>query len=253
MRATGVDDLLDFINPSSSSPASASRSRRPPTTTTCRSRSDRLHPRAGHELRPRRDHGAATPAAPLDIFFGEYLERLRPGELFQPAYGFGEPLVDGTLPGRAPPNLCNFIAYGGVRRRRRVSYGYVHDSPGLGSFTTSGVHVPLLGAEVLLALIGAASTAVRSPGRSATRATASRSTRYFVVGDGTVSSIIDARNEIQCLPTGTLQGTVTAGRRPGARAPTSPCSAAPPTRRAGRSTRNVLTSRRHRRDGQLLS
>ena len=43
-------------------------------------------------------------------------------------------------------------------------------------------------------------------------------TRYFVVGDGTVSSITDARNEIQCLPTGTLEGTVTAGGSPAARA-----------------------------------
>ena len=43
-------------------------------------------------------------------------------------------------------------------------------------------------------------------------------TRYFVVGDGNVSDISDARNEIQCLPTGTLHGTVTAGGNPAVRA-----------------------------------
>src|SRR5262249_20774362 len=43
-------------------------------------------------------------------------------------------------------------------------------------------------------------------------------TRYFVVGDGNVSNISDARNEIQCLPTGTLQGHVTAGGNPAVRA-----------------------------------
>ena len=43
-------------------------------------------------------------------------------------------------------------------------------------------------------------------------------TRWFIVGDGTVSSIADTRNEIQCVPTGTLKGTVTAGGNPAVRA-----------------------------------
>jgi hypothetical protein len=80
------------------------------------------------------------------------------------------------------------------------------------TFTTSGVTVPQLGVEVVFALIGAASPPfdlepMNTAGDNLTF------TRYFAVGK-TVSSITDIRNEIQCKPTGVLQGTVTAGGNP---------------------------------------
>jgi hypothetical protein len=37
-----------------------------------------------------------------------------------------------------------------------VSYGYIQQTPGSSTFTTSGVHVPQLNVEIVLALIGAA-------------------------------------------------------------------------------------------------
>lgn len=217
LRATGVDDLLDFINPSSAVaafgfpfPAAADDKDLPVTVQT------------DYILEPGRNYvrvettvqnmgGSLQP-----IFFGEFLNGSGEVELFQPGYGFGEPKVGTTCP-LTPSNVCNFIAYSGVGDADGVSYGYVHDVPGSSTFTTDGVSVPQLGVEVVLALIGLASAPfdlqpMGNPGDSLTF------TRYFVVGNGNVSSVSDARNQIKCLPTGTLQGNVTAGGNPAVRA-----------------------------------
>jgi hypothetical protein len=77
--------------------------------------------------------------------------------------------------------------------------------------------VPQLGVEVVLALIGAASPpfALQPTGNPGDTL---EFTRYFVVGNGTVSAITDARNEIECLPTGRVEGVVTVGGTPVANA-----------------------------------
>jgi hypothetical protein len=97
----------------------------------------------------------------------------------------------------------------GIGESDGLSYGYIQQTPGSSTFTTSGVHVPQLGIEVLLALIGAVGPpfTMQPMGDPADSITF---TRYFVVADGNVSGVTDARNEIQCLPTGTLQGTAKA-------------------------------------------
>ena len=102
-------------------------------------------------------------AAPLDLFMGETLNGSGQVELFQPGYGFGEPLI--TTP--CPPSTwapcaadtcdgCNFVAYSGEDRAAGVSYGFVNGSNGGTSFTVSGTTVVLFGNQVLLVLTGLA-------------------------------------------------------------------------------------------------
>lgn len=217
IRATGVDDLLDFVNPSAVVagfgqllPPSADDNDIPVTVTT------------DYSLAPGTNYVRVdttvqnTGMSLLNIFFGEYLNGSGEIEMFQPGYGFGEPLIATTCP-VTPSNLCNFTAYMGVGGGDGVSYGYIHQTPRTSTFTTSGVHVPQLGSEVLLALAGLQDPPffLQPSGNADDSLTF---TRFFVVGDGNVSDVSDARNEIQCLPTGTLEGTVTAGGNPAVRA-----------------------------------
>jgi hypothetical protein len=215
LRATGVDDLLDFVNPSSvvadfgfPFPASANDTDLPVEIQT-----DYILEPGRNWLRVETTVQNVS-GAPFSIFFGEYLGGSGQVETFQAGYGFGEPLVGTTCPVSAT-NPCNVIAYGAFGEATGLSYGYVHDVPGSSSFSTAGVTVPLLGAETVLALIGAAAqnfplAAMGNPGDSVTL------TRHFVVGDGSVSSILDARNEFQYLGAGTIEGTVLVGGAPAA-------------------------------------
>ncbi len=213
LRATGVDDLLDFVNGSSVIagfglvfPAGADDFNLPVTVMT----DYILEPNKNYvrvETTVQNMSGSA-----LNIFFGEYIGGSGQAELFQPGYGFGEPLVATKCP-TTPQNLCNFVAYSGEDDGDGVSYGYVHHIPGSSTFTTSGVNIPQLKVEILLALIGAAPPPFNiAPFGSLTVA------REFVVGNGSVSAVTDARNAIQCLPTGVVSGTVTAGGSPAVRA-----------------------------------
>jgi len=215
IRATGVDDLLDFLNPSTvvasfgfPFPAAANDTDLPVDVVT------------DYILEPGRNWVRVETtvknqgATPLSIFFGEFLNGSGQVQQFQGAYGFGEPLVTQACPATAA-NRCNVIAYAGVQDGAGVSYGYTNEVPSTTAFSTSGVAVPLIGTNVVLALIGAASppwtmAASGSPGDALTF------TRYFFVGDGSVSSIHDARNTALCLETGRLEGTVTAGGSPAA-------------------------------------
>ena len=243
IRATGVDDLLDFVNPSStiasfgfSLPPSADDTDIPVTVTT------------DYILEPGTNYVRVettvqnTSAAELKIFFGEYINGSGENEMFQSGYGFGEPLVATRCP-ITPINLCNFTAYMGIGDSDGVSYGYIQQTPGSSTFTTSGVHVPQLSIEVVLALIGAAGPpfTMQPMGDPADSITL---TRYFVVADGNVSGITDARNEIQCVPTGTLHGTVTANSVPVSHADIAVLGNTADGPGVGALTRNVLTHTR---------
>ncbi len=213
IRATGPDDLLDFLNPSSTVaglgfvfPASADDRDLPMDIVT------------DYILEPGKNYVRVettltnTGAAPLNIFFGEFLNGSGQVQLFQPVVGFGEPLATFPCPSGAI-NKCDFVAYAGRDAAAGVSYGYVNLIPGSTTFTTSGVTVPQLGVSILFALLGISPP----PFDIAAAGTAGDSltfTRYFVVGNGTVSSVTDARNELECVATGTLTGTVTAGGAP---------------------------------------
>lgn len=215
IRTTGVDDLLDFLNPSSvvagfgfPFPASANDTDLPVEIVT------------DYVLEPGRNWVRVdttihnTSAGTFNIYFGDYLNASGELELFQPAYGFGDPLVTMRCPvGVANP--CNSLVWSGVKAAEGVSYGYTNLVPQTAAFTYSGVSVPLIGTEVVLALIGAAPppwtfTADGTPGDTRTF------TRYFIIGDGSVSSVLDTRNDILGLPTGRIAGTVTVGGSPAA-------------------------------------
>src|SRR4029453_18742758 len=82
-------------------------------------------------------------------------------DLFQPGYGFGEPLVTTPCPAATwvpctagTCDTCNFVAYAGEEHAAGVSYGYVHSANGSSSFSVSGVTAALLGNQVLLVVVG---------------------------------------------------------------------------------------------------
>ncbi len=216
IRATGVDDLLDLLNPSSvvadfgfALPAAANDFDIPVTVHT------------DYILEP----GASfvriettvqnTDVSPINIFLGEFMNGSGQLEIFQSGYGFGEALATSPCTsGNVECNrMANMVAYTGQLEADGVSYGYVTETDGTSAFTTSGVTVPLLGTDVVSALIGFASAnftlaANGSPGDSVTI------TRLFIVGDGSVSDLIDTRNAAQCVPFGTISGTIDVGGSP---------------------------------------
>src|SRR4029079_674180 len=136
-------------------------------------------------------------------------------ECSQRAWAFGEPLVTTPCPASSfvpcaggQCDLCDFIAYAGEDEAAGVSYGYVHGVNGSSTFSVSGVTSSLLGNQVLLVLLGAATpnfhiAASGAPGDAVTV------TRWFVVGDGSVASIATARDALLGVTGGTLTGTVT--------------------------------------------
>jgi hypothetical protein len=215
VRVTGVDDLLDYLNPSSvlagfnlPFPASANDVDLPieimtdyilePGTSYVRVETTLQNLDGGNQLK---------------IYFGDFVNGSGEVGLFSPGYGFGEPTVTTRCPATAP-NPCNYFVYEGYKGASGVSYGYVDgDNTRLSAFNTSGVTVPLIGTEVLLAVLGSAppNHTLEPMGMAGDAKTL---TRYFVVGDGTVQSVIDARNEIQLLATGDVVGTITVGGAP---------------------------------------
>lgn len=213
LRATGVDDLLDFLNPSATV---ASFGFNLPATVD--DQDIPVEVQTDYILEPGANYVRVkttvtnTGGSPFSIFFGEYLNGSGQLNTFQPVNGFGGPLVTAPCPVTAS-NPCNFVAYAGYGTGAGVSYGYVHDVPGSSTFTTSGVTVPLLGQNVALALVGVSGAnfplqASGFPGDAISF------DRWLVVGDGTVSSVTDTRNQIQTVGTGTIAGTVTLGGNP---------------------------------------
>jgi hypothetical protein len=223
VRATGPDDLLDYINASSTVanfgfafPAAADDRNLPVDVQT-----DYILETGKSYVRMQTTITNLA-APPLDIYMGEITAGSGQVELFQPMYGFGEPLVtDPPCPvGTYQPctagtcDLCNFVAWSGEDNGRGVSYGYIHTTNGSTSFNTSGVSVPILGRQTVLVLIGLSPpnfhlNPAGSPGDAFTV------TRYFAVGSGSVGAITDIRNQILGVSnTGTLSGTVLAGGMP---------------------------------------
>ncbi len=210
IRATGVDDLLDFVNPSSvvvnfgfPFPAAADDTNLPIEIVT-----DYILEPGANTVRVE-STVQNLGATPLSLFLGEYINASGQVETFQPVYGFGEPLVT-TACTASVTNACNWIAFAPYGEAEGVSYGWINESPGSTSFSTSGVTVPILGSQVVLALIGAAAQnfTLAAQGDAGDALTMRR---WFVVGDGSVDAVVNARNRIQLLPQGTIQGTVTAG------------------------------------------
>lgn len=214
IRATGVDDILDLLNPSSVIadfgfvlPPSANDNDLPVTVQT-----DYILEPGARNVRVETTV-LNTSGAAIDIFFGEFLNGSSQVELFQTGYGFGEPLLASPCSNNQCNRVGNMVAYSGELNSDGVSYAYVSETLGTSTFSTSGVTVPQLGIDILLALIGVATpnwelAANGQPGDSMTF------TRHFFVGDGSVASVVDARNVEQCVPFGTVTGTVDVGGSP---------------------------------------
>jgi hypothetical protein len=221
VRATGVDDLLDYINPSTI--VADAGFLFPPSLD---DRDLPLEVQTDYVLEP----GASavriettlrnTGGAPFDTYFGDIMHGSGQVELFQDTYGFGEPLV--TQPcapsthvacaaGTCDP--CNVVAWSGDEGAAGVSYGYLHAVPGSTSFSVSGVTASLLGNQVLLVLVGAAQPNIHLAA-AGSAGDAVMLTRWFVVGDGSVADVTTARNAIQQVTTGTLEGSVTEAGAP---------------------------------------
>jgi hypothetical protein len=215
IRATGVDDLLDFINGSSvvagfgfTFPAGQDDTDLPVTIQTDYSLA------AGDPFVTIETTITNTSGSTINTFFGEYLNGSGEVELFQRAYGFGEPLI--TAPctaSQAVPcvsgscNLCNFVGYSGENTAKGVSYGFIHAQNGTSAFSTSGVNVPLYGRNVVLTLVGleGPNYTLQPTGNAGDAITL---TGYFAVGDGSIGSIETIRSQIQGITTGTVAGTV---------------------------------------------
>ena len=206
IRVTGVDDLLDFINPSSqvagfgfSLPAQFDDVDLPVEITT-----DYILAPNDRFVRVETTVTNTDLVNPVETVFTDLMAGSSgPVELFFPGYGFGEPLFTNACA------LCNFVAFSGEGQSAGVSYGYIHDIPNTTTFATSGVTIAFLGESVVNALLGLTPPNFTiAPGGQVTV------TRYFAVGDGSVGSIVDIRNQILGLTTGTISGTVTRGGSP---------------------------------------
>jgi hypothetical protein len=221
IRATGPDDLLDYINPSSTVagfgfpfPADQDDRDLPIDVQT-----DYILEAGKPYVKMETTITNNDPGPlPLDIFFGDIMNGSGQIELFTPVNGFGEPLITDPCPATTfQPctagmcDLCDFVAWSGEDLATGVSYGYIHATNDSSNFNTSGVTVALLGRRIILVLIGAQQENYSIPANGGTLTL----TRYFAVGDGSVGAIADIRNGIRGLSTtGTLEGTVTENGTP---------------------------------------
>jgi hypothetical protein len=212
IRATGPDDLLDMINASSvvmdfgfPFPAALNDTDQPVEVST-----DYILERDSTSLRMESTL-TNTSGATITLLLGDYLSSLAQ-EIFEPGYGFGEPLVTEHQACAASPP-CDFVAYSDDGEKGGVSYGYVHEVPASSFFNTDGVQVSLLGRRAVLTLIGG-----QGPNFPIAAGESFTITRHLVVGDGDVASIVTERNRIKGLDVGTVRGEVTSGGLPVAEA-----------------------------------
>lgn len=215
--ARGPDDLLDFLNASStirgfggSLPASADDRDLPLEIETCYSLA------ADEPWLTMDTRLINTSSDPQQIWMVEYLNGSGEVQAFQPQVGLGEPLfTSACLPATAVAcdsgdcDQCNYLAYTGHDAAQGVSYGLIHEVPGTTSLSTDGANVLVLGEEVLNLVFGdpAPNFEVPADGELELR-------RYFAVGDGTASSIADIRNRIAGIHTGELSGLISSGGEP---------------------------------------
>jgi hypothetical protein len=214
--ARGPDDLLDFINGSSTIrgfglnfPTSADDRDLPLEIETCYSLA------AGQPYVTIDTRLVNTSSEDVGIWWVEYLNGSGEVEAFQPNIGFGEPTFTASCPDtRAVAcddgecDQCNYLAYSGHDGAAGVSYGFIHEVAGTTSISTSGVNVLIMGESILTIAGGAPPNfVVPADGELSLR-------RYFAVGDGSASSIADIRNEIDGIHTGQLSGKVTSSGDP---------------------------------------
>jgi hypothetical protein len=148
----------------------------------------------------------------ITIFVGGFLNSMAQ-ETFHPGYGYGDPQITTETPCEAQEDVfpCDFIAYSGEGDIGHVSYAFIHTrtNPATTSFNDSGISVLLFEADVLQALIG-----LQNPNFTLGPGESMLFTWYLAVGDGDVASVLDIRNRLKGLTTGTVRGQVTEGGVP---------------------------------------
>jgi hypothetical protein len=203
IRATGPDDLLDWINPSS---MVADRGFTLPTAfddvdLPLQITTDYILAPDAKFVRVETTVRSTDTTQQVNTLLSDYLAGSGQVEVFQPGYGFGEPLATTSCA------LCDLVAWNGFGQAEGVSYGYIHDIANSTTSTSDGVSVSLLGAS-LLSWIG-----ISPPNYAINPQSQVTVARYFAVGDS-LGSIVDIRNQVLGLSTGTVSGTVTRGGQP---------------------------------------
>ncbi len=155
--ARGPDDLLDYVNGSSTIrgfglafPDSADDKDLPLEIETCYSLA------AGASYVTMDTRLINTSSEEVGVWWVEYLNGSGEVEAFQPNIGFGEPLFTSTCPatsavacGDSTCDQCNYLAYTGHDGAAGVSYGFIHSVEGTTSISTSGVNVLIMGKTIL--------------------------------------------------------------------------------------------------------
>lgn len=146
-------------------------------------------------------------ASAVPIYLVEYMNGSGEIEVFQHGYGFGEAFAT------APCDRCNYVAFAGHEGGAGVSYGLIHTQAESSSVSVSGVSVILYGRDIFTVATTPEPSQAGSPTAGPNYTVPANGvltfTRYFAVGNGTVSSIVDARNQIHGIATGVIEGTVT--------------------------------------------
>ncbi len=207
IRATGPDDLLDFVNGSSAIrdlgfmfPDSADDVDLPVTIITDYT----LAPGARAVRMDTRLVNDSDSA--LDIYLVEYLNGSGEVEMFQHGYGFGEPLIT------APCEECRYAVYAGHEGGSGVSYGILHDFATTTSLSISGVTVLVYGTDALLLAAGGSDLA--PPPFTIPAGGETQFTRHFAVGTGDVASVLGIRYGLAGIEVGEVTGRVTDANGP---------------------------------------
>tara|TARA_R110002072_G_scaffold8842_5_gene43961 strand:- start:2075 stop:5137 length:3063 start_codon:yes stop_codon:yes gene_type:complete len=149
----------------------------------------------------------------FDVYMTEYLNGSGQVGFFQTYAGFGDPTLTPSCPQESYVacealeggmcDQCNFVAYAGIDGASGVSYGVIHREQGSSSFSQVGVNIIVYGASAAELLVGLIPSNYTVPVEGWLRLR-----RYFAVGDGTVASIADIRNEIFGIEAVEVRGTV---------------------------------------------
>ena len=218
--ASGPDDLLELANASSAVlefgvplPPSADDQDLAVEVETCY----RLEPGASYITMDTSIINLGLEEIP--IYMTEYLNGSGQVEFFQPYAGFGEPTFTPSCPEETYVacdaqegelcDQCNFVAYSGVDGASGISYGLIHGEKRSSSFSTSGINIIVYGEAAINLILG-----IVGPNYTVSTDEALSLRRYFAVGDGTVDSIANIRNELFGIETGAVSGVVSSGGEP---------------------------------------
>lgn len=209
LRAVGVDDLLDAIDPTNAIRGFGAGA----VPVQAQDRDLPVEVVTEYTLAPGDDFVRIetrilnTSDAPLPIYVGDFFNASGHLDPFGPSIGFGDATLRFDMP---------FVAFLGVGAAEGITYGLIPEPlPGTqltaSAFGQSGVMVYVMGQSVLDILLGQQPPVLEiPPGDTGSFA------RRFVVTAGDVGAVAARAYELHGRDTGTVRGTVTAGGEPAA-------------------------------------